>query len=455
MALSQVGAPNPYGPQQHVAPVQQPDQPLVGNVQPHDQQHQLGQAPPIGEHQAPANPVDDANLQPVADAIAGGAPIDQQAVNLPVPGGPVPVIVQVAAQQAPLAAENFQGMSSDEIAAVKQTLVTNINNHIQQNCLQVLALTGADDQNLATVAQARQVQVQDVSGSHNQELGGILAGIAGDINSGGFGNMVGHLRESSLAAHYRAMQGTTVLFENGADLVVCGPNGNQAIQSKYVTSNDQHQMLENLTKAIYQLSGAKGETPPGGFERVADVVFEGPLPAPGSEAYNQLSQDILTILNKTQANLAQPGDGDLAFHADFNGPAGQPGHDSVMAGVLGNYVESIRLVGKTANPGEQRVLTFSVTRHPALALANPQAAVEAQDPKDYPGDTARIDNQAADPVPASSLTVRQQLSSINNATTARNQRLQIEQALQAHQAQPVVDEGAFDGVGGLFGDDDT
>lgn len=49
----------------------------------------------------------------------------------------------------------------------------------------------------------------------------------------------------------------------------------QAVQMKTVTGESELAVRENLQSAINQLGGIKGEHPPQGFQRIADIRIEG------------------------------------------------------------------------------------------------------------------------------------------------------------------------------------
>ena len=50
----------------------------------------------------------------------------------------------------------------------------------------------------------------------------------------------------------------------------------QALQSKTVTGPKLENVIDNLQKAVDQLNGEHGELPPEGYQRIADIIIEGP-----------------------------------------------------------------------------------------------------------------------------------------------------------------------------------
>lgn len=50
----------------------------------------------------------------------------------------------------------------------------------------------------------------------------------------------------------------------------------QALQSKTVTSPKLENVVDNLQKAVDQLNGERGEPPPDGYQRIADIIIESP-----------------------------------------------------------------------------------------------------------------------------------------------------------------------------------
>ena len=125
--------------------------------------------------------------------------------------------------------------------------------------------------------------VELVNSKRLENLQGIrkfLAEVANELRRGQLGKY-----NQLMEVNQRAMRGDRVSLEGRRQTSGDAESGQadiidytkrQAMQMKTLTSNSELAVRENLQSAIKQLGGAGGETPPLGFQRIADVRIEGP-----------------------------------------------------------------------------------------------------------------------------------------------------------------------------------
>jgi len=120
-----------------------------------------------------------------------------------------------------------------------------------------------------------------INSKHLENLQGFrkfLADVAIELRLGKLGKY-----NQLMEAHERAMRGNRVSLEGRRQAPDDAESGQadvidytqrQAVQMKTVTSETEDGVIDNLQKAINQLSGVKGEHPPSGFQRIADIRID-------------------------------------------------------------------------------------------------------------------------------------------------------------------------------------
>ncbi|TMQ09632.1 MAG: hypothetical protein E6J90_37545 [Deltaproteobacteria bacterium] len=126
-------------------------------------------------------------------------------------------------------------------------------------------------------------QVVDlINSKHLENLTGLrkfLGEVAQELSQGKLGKY-----NQLMEAYQRALRGDRVSLEGRRQVPGDAESGKadvidytqrQAVQMKTVTTESELGVVENVQAAIDQLGGGRGEPPPQGFQRIADIRLEG------------------------------------------------------------------------------------------------------------------------------------------------------------------------------------
>jgi hypothetical protein len=184
----------------------------------------------------------------------------------------------------PQMVEAFKGLAPGEVVALIDTCLGQLREQIGRFCQDQAGLVtaGRDD---ALVGQVR--RLVDV----------IMGTLAKALN--GYEEIAGYVRELTMAA--AQVRSGAAVSPSGKDTgqadAIWAPEGDRqyAAQTKTVKTWENIFADENLPKAIEQLAGIHGESPPEGAVRVADLAVLQPVPE-SSVDYSAIRARLLEVL---------------------------------------------------------------------------------------------------------------------------------------------------------------